>query len=277
MRSLRWIAVLAAALIPAQGFTADISLKDVTLADYDKIVKEFSANFAYSTVTPASSLGGLWGFEFGVVGGFTKSPELQNLVRRSNASYKEDKLPHGGALARLGLPMGITVEALVFPKMKISDLNIGQYGGAVMWTVTDELLPNPFVNVALKGFYTKTSMDYSQTINNTSTLLQDVNATISFDDSLYGVQALASHKILVFEPYVGIGYVKSKGDLSVAAATAPNATIFTGSIGNKATSKPSSAQLMGGLDIRLAFFSLGAEYQRSFGTSSATGRLSFRF
>lgn len=278
MRSLRWIAVLAAALIPAQGFTADLSLNNLTLADYDKIVKEFSANFAYSSVTPASSLGGLWGFEFGVVAGITKSPELLNLVKRSSASYDQDKLPHGGALARLGLPMGLTVEALVFPKMKISDLNIGQYGGALAWTITDEVLPNPFVNVALKGFYTKTSMDYTQRLNNSSTGNQPVDATISFDDALYGVQALASHKILVFEPYVGIGYVKSKGDLSVAASLAPNATIFPGQgIGNSASSKPSSAQLMGGLDIRLAFFSLGAEYQRSFGTSSLTGRVSFRF
>lgn len=278
MRSLRWIAVLAATLIPAHGYSADLSLDNLTLGDYDKIVKEFSANFAYSSVTPASSLGGLWGFELGVVGGLTKSPELLTLVKRSSASYDQESLPHGGALLRIGAPLGLTGEALVFPKMKISDLNIGQYGGALMWTMTDVFLTDFPVTMAVKGFYTKTSMDYAQRINNSSTGNQPVDATIEFDDSLYGAQFLVSRKFLVFEPYVGLGYVKSKGDLSVSAALAPNATIFPGQgIGNTATSKPSSTQLMAGLDVRLAFLALGGEFQKSFGTSSLTGRLSFRF
>lgn len=279
MRSLRWIAVLAAALIPAQGYSASLSLNDLTLADYDKIVKEFSANFAYTSVTPASSLGGLWGFEFGVVGGFTKSPELLTLVKRSSASYDEDKLPHGGGLLRIGAPLGITAEALVFPKMKISDLNIGQYGGAAMWTITDVFFSDLPVTVAAKGFFTKVNMDYSQRLNNSTTGNVDIDAKIEYENSLYGAQLLISRKLLVFEPYLGIGYVKSTGDISVLASN-PNASLFPGlpaSAGNKVRSSPSSLQAMAGLDIRLLFLTLGAEYQKSFGTSSATGRLSFRF
>jgi hypothetical protein len=119
-------------------------------------------------------------------------------------------------------------------------------------------------------------MDYTQRVTNGTPGGIPVDATIEFDNSMYGAQFLVSRKFLVFEPYVGLGYVKAKGDLSVNAATAPNAYIFAS--GEKsASSKPSSAQLLAGLDVRLLFLALGAEYQKSFGTSSLTGRLSFRF
>lgn len=276
MRSLRWIAVLAAALIPAQGFSADLTLDNITLADFDKIVKEFSGNFAYSTVTPASSLGGLWGFEFGVVGGMTKAPELKALVQRSSASYDEDSLYHGGALLRIGAPLGLTGEALIIPETKVSDLKVSQYAGSVMWTITDVFMEDLPVTVATKGFYSKTSASYSQRVTRGTPGGVAVNANIDFDNTIFGGQLLVSKKVLVFEPYVGIGYAKAKGDLSVNAATAPNAYIFA-SGERSASSKPSSVQLMAGLDIRLFFLTLGAEYQRSFGTSSTTGRVSFRF
>jgi hypothetical protein len=278
MRSLQWIAVLAAVLLPAQGFSAVPSLNNLTVGDYDKIVREFSANFSYSSVTPASSLGGVWGFEIGAVGGLTKSPELLTLVKKTGSSYDQDKLPHGGALVRVGAPFGLTGELVIFPKMKISDLSIGQYGGAAQWTITDLFLTDFPVTMAVKGFFSKTSMDYTQSLNNSTTGNQPVDATITYDDTLLGAQFLVSKSFLVFEPYVGLGYVRSTGDLSVSAVLAPNASLFPGQgVGNSISSKPTSSQLLAGLDIRLAVFSLGAEYQRAFGTDTVNGRLSFRF
>jgi hypothetical protein len=276
MRSLRWIAVIAAALIPAQGFSSTPTFDNITDADYDKIVRELSANFSYSSLTPASSLGGLWGFEFGVTGGVTKTPEIHTLVKRNNPNFKEDKFPHAAALARLGLPYGLTVEAMFLPKIKVSDLDLSQYSGALMWTLTDVLWDDFPLHLAVKGFLSKTSLGYKQRIQNASTLNQPVDARINFDDTLIGAQFLASKKILVFEPYLGLGYVSAKGDLSVDAATAPGASIFA-SGGRSATAKPTSTQLLAGLDLRLAIFSLGAEYQKSFSTDSFSGRLSFRF
>jgi len=276
MRSLRWIAVLAAALVP--GFAqADVpSLNNITGADYEKIVKELSANFAYSSLTPASSLGGLWGFELGVVGGVTKTPEILALVRRTSASYKEDKFPHAAALLRVGAPLGLTGELMILPSITVSDLKLSQYSGAAMWTITDVFFEDLPVTLAVKGYYSKTKLEYTQCLNNSSTGNQNVDAKITFDDTMLGGQFLVSRKFLVFEPYVGVGFVKADGDLAVTAATAPGATIFL-SGGNSASANPSSAQLLAGLDIRLLFISLGAEYSRSFGTSSMAGRFSFRF
>lgn len=274
MVKLRWIAFLA--LVPFTAAAETPSLNNLTLGDYDKVVKELSANFAYSTVTPASSLGGLWGFEFGVVGGLTKTPEIKSIVNRTDTSYKESKFPHGGLLLRVGAPLGLTGEIVAFPERKISKLEISQYSGAAMWTITDLFFTDWPVSVATKGFFSKTGLNYTQSLNNSSTGNVAVNATLDFDNTLYGGQLLVSKKLFVFEPYLGLGYIKSKGEFSVSAATAPNASIFL-SGGRSAESKPNSAQLLAGLDVKVLFISLGAEYQKAFGTSTYNGRLSFRF
>jgi len=272
---LQWIAALA--LLSTTSQAADLSLDNINLADYEALVKEFSANSQYSSVTPASSLGGLWGFEFGVTGGVTKAPDVQALVKRNNASTSfKPELYHVGALARLGLPMGFTLEGLYFPKKTISSVSLNRWGVAAQWTLTDAVLEDFPFHLAVKGYATKTQLKYSQVI---TSVTPNVNANIGFDNTLWGIQALASYSFFVFEPYVGIGWMKAKGLLSVDAAgsaTILNQTVF-GAAAKSATSSPSSAQLLAGLDIRLAFFSLGAEYERAFDKNSYTGRVSFRF
>lgn len=265
------------ALLPLSAMANTPAFSNVTAGDFDKIVKELSANFSYSSVTPASSLGGLWGFELGVAGGITKTPEILALVKRNSPSFKEDKFPHAGALLRIGAPLGLTAEAMILPEITVSDLKLHQYAGAVQWTITDVFFSDLPLNLAVKGYYTKTGMTYKQVVNNSSTGNTNVDATIGFDNSTFGGQFLVSKKLLVFEPYVGIGYAKAKGELGVTASgNVPNTSIFLSGARSLA-SNPTSAQLIGGLDLRLFFFSLGAEYQKAFGTSTFNGRLSFRF
>ncbi|MGE3260415.1 MAG: DUF6588 family protein [Bacteriovoracia bacterium] len=275
---LRWIAALALAITPGIASADTFNLNNLTAGDFDKIVKEFSSNFSYSSLTPASSLGGLGGFEVGVIGGKTKSPELLNLVKTAStsASFKGD-LYHGGILGRVGLPFNLTAELLLFPKKKFKDASFQEAGGAVMWTPTDELLSYLPVNLSAKAHLLKTKVSYSQSVTITAPTPGTGTAKVNFDDTLYGLQALVSKKFLVFEPYAGIGYIKSKGELSVDANG--TTTLFSGNFAsnNRAESTPTTIQLLAGLDVRLAFLSLGAEYQKAFGTSSVSGRLSFRF
>lgn len=275
---LRWIAALALAITPCVASAETFNLSSLTLADFDKIIKEFSSNFSYTTVTPASSLGGLGGFEFGVVGGKTDAPELLRLVKQANssASFKGD-LYHGGVVGRVGLPYGLTAEALFFPKKKFKDASFQEFGGAVMWTATDSVLEGLPLNLAVKGHLLKTKVTYSQTVTYTVPVAGAASGTgtVKFDDTLMGIQALASKQFFFLEPYVGLGYIKSKGVLAVDAAGATTLLAFTSN--NRAESKPTSVQLMAGVDARFLFLSVGAEYQKAFGTSSMTGRLSFRF
>jgi hypothetical protein len=276
-RLARGVLALGALLTTSSAFAADTpSFTNVSNSDFEGIVKELSANFGYSTITSASSLGGLWGFELGLTGGITKTPFIADLVKRNDPNFKQDKFPHAAALLRIGAPKGLTAEVMIFPKVSASDLSISQYGGSVMWTVTDVFWTQLPVTLAVKGYYSKFSLGFKQTINNSTTGNQPVDAAINFDNSSLGAQILASRKFSVFTPYVGLGFAKASGELGITAATAPNASFFA-SQAQSAAAKPSSIQLMAGLDIKLFFLALGGEFQRSYGTNSLTGRLSFRF
>lgn len=271
---LRWIAALA--LLSAPAYSADLDLNNINLADYESVVKEFSSNSQYTTVTPASSLGGLWGFELGITGGISDAKDTEALVKRNNASTSfKPNFYHAGALARLGLPYGVTLEGLYIPKTTISSVKMGRWGIGAQWTITDVVLEDLPVHLAIKTYYTKTTLNYGQTINNATTSNIAVPATVNMDNSLYGFQLLVSHKIFVLEPYAGIGWTKAKGTLTVDASVATAG--ISQSLGRSAESTPSSAQILAGVDLRLAFFSLGAEWERVFKKNSYTGRLSFRF
>lgn len=276
--SRRWTQalVLAAALCPAVSRADTPSFTNITPGEFDNIVRELSANFAYSSQTPASSLGGLWGFELGLVGGITKTPEILNIVKKADPAFKEDKFPHAGVLARVGAPFGLTAEAVILPKISVSDLDLSQYGGAVMWTVTDVFFKQLPVNVAVKGYLNKTKLSFKQAVQRQG-FAGTVNGRITFDDTNLGGQLLVSKRLSVFEPYVGVGYAKSSGELSVTTDDINYMGTIFSTGGQSGKSKPSSAQLLAGVDVRLLFISLGAEYQRSFGTDSLSGRLSFRF
>jgi hypothetical protein len=279
MRSLQWIAALAVGLISTSAVAADFNVSNITAADYETLVKEFSANFGYSSVNGASSLGGLGGFELGLTGGITKIQGVHDLVKRNSPTTDfEDKAYHAAILGRVGVPYGLTAELMYFPERKFSNLEVGHFGGAAMWTVTDVVWDYLPFALATKIFFSKTDIEYAQTLTEQVTGTP-VNATIEFDNTLYGIQALISRKILFFEPYIGLGYLKAKGDLEIKAAGTFNFfnSTFSAAQTNKAVAKPSSAQFLLGTDFQIAFFSLGAEYQRAFGTNSVTGRLSFRF
>ena len=279
-KSLRWIAAAMGTLLPLGAAAETFNLNNLDLGDFNALLNEFNANAQYSTVTPASSLGGLGGFELGVVGGMTKAPDTLALVKKNAPTTTlKDELYHAGALARLGLPYGVTGELLYIPKITVSSAHLKRWGLGAQWTLTDSVLDELPLNIAVKGYYTKTTLDYSQNIQNSSTANIPVAATIALDSSLWGLMALASYKILVFEPYVGFGWSKAKGTLNVDAAG--SATIFNTTVFASGTksydSSPTSMQYFAGLDIRLAFFSLGAEYLRGFGKNSYNGRVSFRF
>lgn len=280
-RALQWMAVFAGIATPLASHAATFNLSNIDTSQFDRLVNEFSSNSVYSSVAPASSLGGLGSFEFGLVGGVTKAPDTLAVVKQSDPSTAlKDNLYHAGGLVRVGLPYAFTLEGLLLPKIKISEAKFSRWAIAAQWTATDEMLTGLPLNLAAKFFYTKTTLNYSQavttTVNGTSV---PATADIAFDNGLWGLQALASYKLWMLEPYLNVGYVKAKGTLNVDVAG--NYTIFNtaffGSGTKSATSRPDSFLFQLGTDFRLAFFSLGAEYQSAFSKNSYTGRLSFRF
>jgi hypothetical protein len=269
-------AIMAAAPLPA---FAGLSFNNLSATDFDNVVRELSANFAYSSVESASSLGGLGGFEFGVVGGTTTATNTYNLVKAASPSTNwKTWMPHAGILARLGLPYSFTAEAVIFPKVSISSVKFANYSGAVMWTPTELFFPDWPVTIATKFHYSVSSIDYSQTITDT-TFNQTVTATPAFRDHMWGFQAILSKRFVVAEPFIGLGYIKAKGNFAINDPLGGTASLFAQSSGivSSGSSNPSTTQFFAGLDLALGFFSLGGEFQSAFGTHSWDGRLSFRF
>ena len=146
-------------LLPWSAQASNLSFTNITADDFDKIVKEFSANSQFTTVSPASSLGQTWGVELGVIGGLTDTPDIQSVVNRADPSSAADldRFPHASILAAVSVPFGITAEAAFVPKITRDNINYQQFGGAVKWTFTDVFFPEFPLTMAPRFFYTKTS------------------------------------------------------------------------------------------------------------------------
>ena len=278
----RFVAIFVFCIFTANSANAAVpTLPTISQAQLDNIVKEFSANFTYTNASPPSVFGKKilpWlGFEFGLVAGITKSPELDTIV----TTEKIGEIPHVGIFTGFSFPYGLAFETLLIPKTKIKDVNINYTGLAGKWTVTDvfwEWLP---IDIAVKSHWAKATVSYGQTINNASTGNVPVNANIELSNAIYGGNASVGYDIAgigLAEVYAGVGFLMGKGQAKVLASTG---TIFAGlgftGTEQSASSSPSSAQIFGGLQINLFVVNLSAEAMRAFGTNNYTGKFSFDF
>ncbi len=258
-------------------------LNNIDRADLDNVVKEFSANFTHTTVSPAKSLGRVWGFEVGVLAGITKTPKLEALVHEVSPSTDIGEVPHGGLLGMVTFPYGITGEVTLVPETTASGVTVENKSAGVKWTVTD-VFPLPTVvdilSAAVRFHISTSDLSYKQTIRNSSTGNIPVDATILFDSTVWGLNTTISADVLIFEPYVGFGFAKSSTDVSIKATG--SATIFTGDVitassGQAASSKPSSAHIFAGVQMDMILAHLSAEISRVFDTTSYMGKFSFYY
>lgn len=268
--------LLSLALFSTSVWSAVPTLNNVTQTELDNISKEFAANFVHTVVAPAKSLGHTWGFELGLMGGITETPDLEATVKRVSSSTTVDKIYHGGLLGMITIPWGITLEATFLPEKSIAGITVDNYSAGVKWTATDLYPISPWLDLAVRGHYSNSGLSYSQT---STTAVSVASGTISIDSSVWGANLTASSDILFFEPYVGVGFLKSDTDIKFNASG--TGTIFATSVslsgGNSTSVSHTSPHLFAGLQLDLLLFHLSAEYATAFGTSSYTGKLSFYF
>lgn len=253
---------------------AAFSFPQMSQESFDSIEKDFAANTSLHNALPPSSMGSIFGFEVGVVAGATKSPGVNQQVQQVSPSTDASLLPHLGLVGAVTVPGGLTVEALYLPKQSMSDVSYQQYAFALKWTMTDGLLLLP-VNLALRGFYGKSELTFNQNLTDPiSSQPVAVNGTSAM--GVTGAQIFVSPKLIpVLEPYIGLGYLKASGTMSVAGPT--SATLFSFTSDQSASSSPTSTQIFAGLDVRLLVLGLGFEWSRAFGTDSYTAKLSLKF
>ena len=242
-------------------FAASPTFLNLTQSDYEKITREFSSNFAHHSVQGANTLGSIFGFEFGVLLGLTKSPDSDAIAKAGTPPGELSNLPHGGLFAAVSIPLGFTAEVVMIPKTSTSDSEFQTSSIALKWT-SNNAFPVLPINLALRASVATSYFSFNQTVSGVATKVENKN-------SVNGLTLLLSPKLPIIEPYVGIGYLSGKNTLS--------GTVFTYSASSSADATATSTEYILGATARLLFFTFGAEYYTSFGTNGYTAKLGFGF
>lgn len=264
---MKLISLFAAALLSVSSHAQDIPLQNLSNDDVKNLIKETSANFNHTSVSGASSLGTIWGFEVGLVGGITKTPKIDELVKRAEPQTKADQIPHGQLLGRLTVPAGVTVEAGFIPKFGKEDFKFNTLSLGVMWTPTDVLLDWP-LSVAGKFHITRTNLDFRDEVGSPK-----VDTTFKYQSTTTVFSLLVSKNFVLVEPYAAILFGQTKGDLDVTGSN----SVFNVTGQTSASGKSSGTGFAVGTELKLLIFKAGLEYSKLFDTGRFTGKLAFYF
>lgn len=265
MKTLPLFLVLFGLWITPKANAQDVAFDNISSDDVRHIMGDFSGNFMHTAVSGASSLGQIFGFEIGIVGGQTSSPEINKVAERTDPSVSVDKIYHAAILGQLSLPMGFTVEGSFLPKIGSDDFKFSSLGLAGKFTVTDLLADLP-LSLALRAHVTKTTADLKQTVNN-------VTSSMELESTQMGLALVVSKNLALVEPYFTLGFAKADGTF-----TAPSA-VFGGDLNSStsASAKPETTYYGIGVELKLLVVKLGAEYTHLYNTDRVSGKLAFYF
>lgn len=252
-------------LLNVSAHAADFTFQNLTDSDFKKVTQDLSATMVHTSVSGASPLGSIWGFEVGVVGGQASTPEVDKLVKRGDPSASASKLPGAEILGVVSVPFAITAEVGLVPKVGSDDFKASAFHLGAKWTLSELFFELPLA-LAAKVQYSKINADFKDTISGVPT-------NFTYEDSILGVWAIASKNFAIVEPYVGLGWMKSDGSMDVNTTASG---VFAGGRTSESAS-PSTTAFMVGTEVKLLVFKLGVEYLNAFDTSRFSGKLSFYF
>jgi hypothetical protein len=261
------VALLCLSLFTLVAHAQSIPLQDIDRAEFGKIVSDFSANSQHTSVSGASSLGEIFGFELGLVAGVTNTPEINRIAKEQDPNANVSRLPHGELIGMLSVPAGVTVEFGFIPKVGSNEFKFNSYALGAKWTFTDLFFELP-VNLALKAQYASSHLEFNSVI-------QTVDTHFKYDNSVTSFLLLVSKDFGLFEPYAGFGTANGNGKMVVNGAQVFSDTEYAAS--QSASASKSSMVLMLGTEVKLGIVKLGIEYGRLYSTNSFTGKLSFYF
>lgn len=251
-------------LTPAFSWADSASILNLSDADFGDLSKELSGNFMHHSVQGASSLGSVFGFEVGLVGGQQGSPVLDRLSKNSGGSGISN-VYHAGLLGVVSVPFGVTGEIMLLPKTKASDAEFSMTSLGLKLSLNTELLKVLPFNMALRGIHSTSKFSFTQTIPTYG------SATVENEVQVSGLQILASPSLPVVEPYVGVGFLNGKNTLGSSLGS-----VFADNSSSKSSTN-SSTQILAGVTANLLLLHLGLEYSNAFGASSYTAKLAFGF
>ena len=275
MKLLSLILIVFFMALPA--YSEEPEFDAVTQDDLDKIVEDFSSMFSHTSVSPASSLGSIFGIEAGILVGAVTTPGIEDVVSETDPDNDVDSLPYVGILGSVSVPFGLGFEVNFIPKTSGEDVEFEKTGIAVKWTLTDSLFELPMFDVAIKVHRTEASLDFTQTTNNPTTS-GDVETKVAFSNVVTGASVTVSVDLAIVEPYVGFGFLDSEGELDtrMSSGTIFDSTDFP-SAPSKAEADLSGNEFFIGAQLNLLIFRIGAEYAKVLESERMVAKLSLKF
>lgn len=261
-------------LFCSTAFAAAPQLYNLSASDVNSIAKEFSANFVHTIVAPASSYGKLFGFEVGVLGGMTQTPNINRISTAITSTSTLSKIPTGGFILGLSLPFGIGGELNFIPKIVASGVSLQNTSAAVKWTFTS-LIPTAPFDLAIRVHGSSSTLSYGSIVNNASTANLPVSTTAKWKTTSTGYNFELSKKFLFIEPYAGFGAVSTKSNIGVTAAT--SVQIFSFSTATNYISNNNGNHYYAGVNLNLFVLKLGAEYAKIMGVSKVAAKATLYF
>lgn len=214
------------------------SLSNLTTQASKDLLKTVSLGADHRAYTSASPLGVALGLEFGLDLTIISVPAefITAMALVGNTTAIPSTLPLPKLQLRKGLPFGFDFG---FSYVGIRDNKI--LGMDIQWAFMNE---KDRPNMAARLSYTNTKLWFVKT-------------------TTFAIDVLASKKLAIFDPYVGLGFTLGSGELEFPSGSVPVSVDVSQSF--------SSARFFVGLPLDLLFFKIVPEYNYSFSGISTYG------
>ena len=259
--------VFATSALQSQAFGGVTpNFTNLDQAQTTAVLKTFGANFTFRPIDTASNYGKNFGIAVGIGGGVTSGTAITDAT-----GLPVSQIPNANIILGLQLPRGFAVEVGFLPKLSLSGLNFNSWGGDLKWNVGAGLGRSLPVELAARVMYSNTSMSYTQTV----TTPAPATDTLSLSTHSFGVNVSASKRLILLEPFVGLGWMSQSGTLSNTG----NIPLFNTSLTNASSYNSSNSGLWayGGLQLKLLILNITAEYDSMMGISSESVKVGFKF
>ncbi len=253
--------VLFLGCISIQVWAAAPNFDNITESDLRKIARDFGAVFVHNPVSPASWQGPVTHLEVGILLGVSGTPGIEALVSQSDPNAEAlSSLPFLGIFGAVSLPHALTAEASFLPRINVGGAGLSIQSGAIKWTLTETLseAPTPY-DFALRANYSAATFNYEQEINTFDTIVE-------ISESIIGVGAILSRRIVILEPYLGFGFLWSQGSVDLSGS---EEEFFTFTTSQSASAKAESFYYNMGLNVNVLGARFGFEAGRAFDSSKA--------
>ena len=263
-------------LTAINAFAQSPTFDNISADDLKAVVQEFAGGFVHTSATPPTSLGKVFGVEAGFIVGAMDSKAVERISKEFDPDFEFAYIPHAWILGGFSVPYGISVEVNYLPELDVEGLKADHKSVGLKWSITDQFLSKMPFDWAVRTYYTQTELSFTQTTLNTP-LPGSTTANVSFKNSMVGLDNLIGFDFGVAEPYLGLGFVQTKGTLKATATTAvAGFSIFDDGVESKSQSE-SSMRLIAGCQFHLTLLKFSLEYSNIFSAHRLSAKLGVGF